>query len=505
MNIQKMQKYIRARREYQQLKSEWDVVLEPIPPMPQLRSLSNGNWANDWLGTTELRGKLMNLFRRKVVVIVHDTAGYFSNKYLARFAWNEKGFNRTTDGKMDVHGHGEHCGGIYGAVHPDIHLGVAAAMVEAGFLKGIPGKCLGDRGQGSWTWIAGSIEQGLDIGNDLQAQGYFVIHSMSLGGGGYSNAIAKLIQQGIDAGQVFCIAAGNSGREGLQFPSKVPGVMAWGSHDPSGNRSSFSTFADGLFAAAPGQNILSTLPGDRLAAWSGTSMATPAGGAVVAMLASIYPDLKGNEAIQTFVSQFITDVMEKGRDKFTGFGSPVLLPYLGKDIEDQPDEEPEKPEDPQELEQPENPAPEPEPEPEEPMKPVFNQLRLVVPDFEFTVHLGGFNKDKIVMKGHLDVEVSSKRYLENIGADLQTILRDYMSRTGLILGKQHDLDDGARYLAWFVEMELDRKHDTEIKVIQVEVTEAKGLSFRHFPKNHWSARGANLMHDMDDVQLIHLS
>ncbi len=476
MQTQMMQKYLADQKRYFDLKKEYDVVLPPMVPQMQMRNLSQGNWANDYLEIAKYAGQYAKLLQRKVAVIIHDTAGTFTNKYLQKAAWNELGFNTTKHPKEDKHGHGSHCAGIYGAIHPSFRLGICQEMVEKGYLKLIPAKCLNDQGAGSWSGINESVERGEQVAESLRQKGWFVIHSMSLGGGGYSEQIAQTIQKAIANGSVFVVAAGNTSQEGLQFPAKVEGVLAWGSHDQKGVRSRFSTYQDGLFAAAPGQQILSTISGNKLATWSGTSMATPAGGAVLATLASIYPELEGTREVKAFMSRFITDIMDKGRDKYTGYGSPKIGPYLGKAIEEEPQEEPEEKPD-----QPIDP-------PLDPVKPKPREIRLILPQFRFKFDRGRMNKETFYMKGSMEITIKTNKWVEKANEQVMEAVQYFLSRSAIVISEKMDVEDAAKSLGWFVEMFAQRHRDLEIEVKKMLVEDTLATSFIYQPERHWKAR-----------------
>jgi subtilisin family serine protease len=87
-------------------------------------------------------------------------------------------------------------------------------------------------------------------------------------------------------GHLFVAAAGNGGSDGVgdnndatpHFPSSYnnENIISVAATDDDDALASFSNFgATSVDLAAPGVNILSTLPGNRYGSYSGTSMATP--------------------------------------------------------------------------------------------------------------------------------------------------------------------------------------------------------------------------------------
>ena len=125
--------------------------------------------------------------------------------------------------------------------------------------------------------------------------------NMSFGGTASSIAVQDALAMAY-ADCVLVASAGNDGapNEGIgaipNYPaalSYVLGVMSVGS---SGRESSFSNYDTYAFNGveyelyAPGEGLLSTIPGDGYASWSGTSMAAPVVAAMAALLRSQYPD-----------------------------------------------------------------------------------------------------------------------------------------------------------------------------------------------------------------------
>ncbi len=112
------------------------------------------------------------------------------------------------------------------------------------------------------------------------------ISNNSWGGGGESQALQDAIANADARGHLFVAATGNGGSDGIgdnndrypHYPSSysnanIVAVAATGDRD---TRASFSNFgATSVDLAAPGVNILSTLPANTYGSYSGTSMATP--------------------------------------------------------------------------------------------------------------------------------------------------------------------------------------------------------------------------------------
>jgi thermitase len=105
-------------------------------------------------------------------------------------------------------------------------------------------------------------------------------------------------------GAVVVAAAGNSGANAPEYPaaSRLPGVMAVAASTESDTLATFSTYGSWVTLAAPGDHIVSSVPGGGYASWSGTSMAAPLAASVVALLRSAKASDKPTEVIVRLVT-----------------------------------------------------------------------------------------------------------------------------------------------------------------------------------------------------------
>jgi subtilisin family serine protease len=216
-----------------------------------------------------------------------DTSG--SDGYLGDVhGWNFVAGNADI---QDDNGHGTHVAGILAATGNN---GVGVAGVDWN-VQIMPLKVLDATGSGTNEATVSAI--------DFAVQHGARVINASWGGGPPSQAVADAISNAGSQGAVFVTAAGNSGTNDDTTPFypasyHLPNEIAVAAINQAGGLASFSNFGARTVAlAAPGVNILSTVPGG-YAYESGTSMATPYVSGVVALVASLYPSDSAAQLVQ---------------------------------------------------------------------------------------------------------------------------------------------------------------------------------------------------------------
>jgi hypothetical protein len=128
-----------------------------------------------------------------------------------------------------------------------------------------------------------------------------------------------MLRYAVARGVVPVAAAGNAGVDRLQFPAGYPEVISVIATDHDDHRSGFSSYGHWCDLAAPGSEILSTLPRERFLAFSGTSMAAPHVAGGVAMLRSHEPAFTPLD-VRAVLLQSCDDLGPTGFDDAYGFG-----------------------------------------------------------------------------------------------------------------------------------------------------------------------------------------
>jgi subtilisin family serine protease len=109
-------------------------------------------------------------------------------------------------------------------------------------------------------------------------------------------------------GTVVMAAAGNGGSATeQQWPAAeaAEGQLSITATQQNGSLASFANFGDWVKLAAPGDRIVSTLPGGLFGTWSGTSMSTPLASGVAALVLARNPDWKPADVTQRLAERSI--------------------------------------------------------------------------------------------------------------------------------------------------------------------------------------------------------
>lgn len=223
---------------------------------------------NIWVNTKEIPGNGID----------DDGNGYIDDVY---------GVDLETgrDSGMDDNGHGTHVAGIIAASNN--HIGVVGLAYN---VKLMPIKAGMASGFFNQSQIAKGILYAYNNGAD--------VINMSFGGSASTIAVQDALETAYTRCVLVAAAGNNSAPNSLlpTYPAALSYVMGIMSVDMWGVESGFTNYDVVPYNSveyevyAPGSQILSTIPGNRYATWSGTSMAAPYVSAMAALLRSAYPD-----------------------------------------------------------------------------------------------------------------------------------------------------------------------------------------------------------------------
>jgi subtilisin family serine protease len=219
----------------------------------------------------------------------------------------------------DDDGHGTHVAGIIAATSNNA-IGVSGAAPGCRLAIG---RVL-EGGSGSFADIAAGIVWAADLPNVR-------IINMSLGIDNFPSIpeMDAAISYAASRGKLVVAAAGNSLAffDDIGFPGRHPSVVGVGSTDARDRLSYFSDFGPSLDITAPGEAIISTVPGG-YASLSGTSMASPYAAAVGALIASRHPEWTASQ-IRAALASGAVDRGPLGFDQRFGAGRASAAGALG--------------------------------------------------------------------------------------------------------------------------------------------------------------------------------
>lgn len=192
--------------------------------------------------------------------------------------------NRDAD-PNDIDQHGTHVAGSV-AARGDDGYGVPGVAYEARImsLKFLDG------------WRGGLSSQAAEAITYAVNNGAHVINA-SWGGPGQSSAIRNAIAYARSRGVIFVAAAGNEGRNNdvnSNFPANytLDNIVSVAASDRRDRLGSFSNYGgNSVHVAAPGVDIVSTVPGPNWSYMDGTSMAAPYVAGAAALIRSVAPSM----------------------------------------------------------------------------------------------------------------------------------------------------------------------------------------------------------------------
>jgi len=227
--------------------------------------------------------------RGSVTVAVVDTGVDYNHEDLSGRVIKGKDFGDNDNDPMDggtYKSHGTHVAGIIAAKSNN---GKGIAGISWGS-KILAVKIYKDSGGGtSHATLAKGIKYAVDKGAKI------INYS---NGGSHSTTKHNAVKYAKNKGALFVAAAGNSGSSTKEYPGGYTEAFTVGSTTSTDGRSSFSNYGGWVNIAAPGSGILSTVPDNKYANKSGTSMATPHVAGAAAVVWSRHPSWSASKVRQ---------------------------------------------------------------------------------------------------------------------------------------------------------------------------------------------------------------
>ncbi len=204
----------------------------------------------------------------------------------------------------DLNGHGTHVAGIIGA-RTNNRVGVAGGCPKC---KIIAAKALDKDLNGRDSNIAQAINWSVNRGAKVV--------NLSLGGLGKKSILKEAIDYANRKGAVVVAAGGNYGNGKPVYPAAYNNVISVAYTDARDRRSPNSSYGGWQNVAAPGVNIVSTVPGGYQSR-SGSSFSSPHAAALAGIL---FGQRRSKAVVFRRIQLTANDIGPRGKDAYYGHG-----------------------------------------------------------------------------------------------------------------------------------------------------------------------------------------
>ncbi|MET8569175.1 type VII secretion-associated serine protease mycosin [Streptomyces sp. NPDC004783] len=215
-------------------------------------------------------------------------------------------------GTTDTVGHGTRVAGII-AARPAKGTGFAGLAPEA---KIIPIKQNDAEGNGTAQTLASSIRYAVDAGADVINISQDTANAVKP-----AASLKAAVDYALGRQVVVVASAGNDGLGGNEkatYPASFDGVLAVASSDRNNERAPFSQSGEFVGVAAPGVDMISTVPGGGHCSDNGTSFSAPYVAGVAALLKSKYPKWTAAQIVAQIEQTAERSI--PGHDRLVGWG-----------------------------------------------------------------------------------------------------------------------------------------------------------------------------------------
>jgi subtilisin family serine protease len=233
------------------------------------------------------------------------------------------------------YGHGTHVAGLVALVAPEAKI--------------MPLRVLDENGSGDIWVLAEALAYAINPDGDLDTADGADVINLSLSTTHETDLLAEIVaavtcERDDDPGEdddclvspnqhgaVVVAAAGNSGSSAPEYPAAeaVVGSLAVAASTQADTLASFSNYGGWVHVAAPGEGILSAVPGGEYAVWSGTSMATPLVAGEAALVRAANPGYSAASVVGHIISktESINGPVSKRIDVAAALDVPIIGEY----------------------------------------------------------------------------------------------------------------------------------------------------------------------------------
>ncbi|MER5888802.1 type VII secretion-associated serine protease mycosin [Streptomyces sp. NPDC001941] len=217
-----------------------------------------------------------------------------------------------TDGTVDLVGHGTKVAGII-AARPRKGTGFVGLAPEATI---VPVRQNDEKNSGKSDSMATAIDHAI-----AQKARVINISQDTTQPLSASSDLGRAVARAVAADVVVVASAGNDGMDGKlknTYPAAFDGVLAVASSDRNNERAAFSQAGTFVGVAAPGVDIVSTVPGGGQCTDNGTSFSAPYVSGVAALLRAKYPKWTARQVVAQIEQTAERSV--NGHDDYVGWG-----------------------------------------------------------------------------------------------------------------------------------------------------------------------------------------
>jgi type VII secretion-associated serine protease mycosin len=221
----------------------------------------------------------------------------------------DRGDNR---GTTDTVGHGTRVAGII-AARPAKNTGFVGLAPDAVI---IPMKQNNAEGDGTAATLAQAIRDAVGAGADVINISQDTANAVEP-----DPSLEQAVDHALGQGVVVVASAGNDGLGGnakATYPASYEGVLAVASSDRNNERAPFSQSGEFVGVAAPGVDMISTVPGGGHCSDNGTSFSAPYVAGVAALLKAKYPQWTARQVVAQIEQTAERSVA--GHDRLVGWG-----------------------------------------------------------------------------------------------------------------------------------------------------------------------------------------
>ncbi|MDJ0342334.1 type VII secretion-associated serine protease mycosin [Streptomyces sp. H10-C2] len=227
------------------------------------------------------------------------------------------------DGTTDPVGHGTKVAGII-AARPRVGTGFVGLAPEATI---IPIRQNDDKGSGTAATMAAAIRHAIQKDARVINISQDTVKPLRA-----DSDLALAVREALNRDIVVVASAGNDGLAGevkMTYPAAYPGVLAVAASDRNDERAPFSQTGSFVGVAAPGVDMVSTVPKGGQCVDNGTSFSAPYVAGVAALIRAKHPRWTQAQVVAQIEQTAERPI--KGRDDFIGWGVVDPVRALNED------------------------------------------------------------------------------------------------------------------------------------------------------------------------------